>query len=83
MPASIDQVRSVEVGLEKGVPSSKQLVKHPIMGPGSLVLKITERRLLRVLERIKSGPPQLVRELALAKALLATTRPVSITRECA
>jgi len=64
MPASSDQVRSAEIGLEKGVSSGKELVKHPIMGPGSLVLKITERRLLRVLERIKSGPPQLVRELA-------------------
>ena len=72
MPASIDQVRSVEVGLEKGVPSSKELVKHPIMSPGSLIPQVKERRLRKVLEKIESGPPQTVRELARAVRLSPT-----------
>jgi len=69
MPASRDRVRSDGTGVEQGVPSSKELVKSPIISPGSLIPQVRERRLRKVLEKIESGSPQTVRELALAVRL--------------
>jgi transcriptional regulator GlxA family with amidase domain len=63
MPAPSTQVASVGSGVEKA-PSSKELVKPAVISPESLLLRVRERRLRRVLERIVSGPLRSVRELA-------------------
>jgi len=69
MPASRDRVRSGVTGVEKGGQSSQELVQRPMISLGLLIPRVRERRLRKVLEKIESGPPQTVRELALAVRL--------------
>ncbi|SRR6266852_2842710 len=68
MSASKSRVPSGGAAAEE-IPSSKTTVTGPVLGPGSLIPVVKERRLRRVLERIESGPPQSVRELARAVRL--------------
>jgi transcriptional regulator GlxA family with amidase domain len=44
--------------------NDRELVKCEAISPGSLISLIQEKRLRRVLQRIESGPPQSVSELA-------------------
>ena len=47
-------------------PSDRDLMKCPVMSPALLLARVREQRLRRVLEKIRNGPPQTVRELARA-----------------
>jgi transcriptional regulator GlxA family with amidase domain len=44
--------------------SNENLIKCPVINPGSLIPVVHERRLRRVLEKIESGPLRSVSELA-------------------
>jgi AraC-like DNA-binding protein len=63
MPAG-SRVKLGESGAEKAAPSNEDLIKCPVMNPGSLIPLVRERRLRRVLERIEAGPLRSVSELA-------------------
>ncbi len=64
MSASKSRVPSGGAAVQE-IPSSTQ-VKCSDLSPGSLKPMVKERRLRRILEKIESGPPQSVRELARA-----------------
>ena len=64
MPASIGRARLDGAGADKGAPSNEELIKCPVMSPGSLIPLVRERRLRKVLERIEAGPMRSVSELA-------------------
>jgi transcriptional regulator GlxA family with amidase domain len=63
MPAN-GRVKLGGIGVEKVAPSNEDLIKCPVMSPGSLIPLVQERRLRKVLERIEIGPPRSVSELA-------------------
>lgn len=65
MPASSSRRKVSAVDKEK-VPSQKQITQCEVISPASLIPLVQETRLRRVLEKIESGPPQSVRQLAQA-----------------
>jgi transcriptional regulator GlxA family with amidase domain len=67
--AARGRVRTDGNGIEDTAPSNEELIQCPAMSPASLLLRVRERRLRRVLERIETGPPQTVGELARAVRL--------------
>lgn len=58
-------------GIEAGgaAPSNEDLIRCAVMSPASLLSRVRERRLRRVLEQIENGPPQSVSKLARAVRL--------------
>ena len=67
--AARGRVRADGNGTENTAPSNEELIQCPVMSPASLLARVRERRLRRVLERIETGPPQTVGELARAVRL--------------
>lgn len=63
------RVRSGGNGPGEAALSNEQFNRCPLMSPASLLSRVRERRLRRVLERIETGPPQSVGELARAVRL--------------
>jgi transcriptional regulator GlxA family with amidase domain len=67
--AARGRVRTDGNGTEDTAPSNEKIIQCPVMSPASLLSRVRERRLRRVLERIETGPPQTVGELARAVRL--------------
>ena len=67
--AARGRVRTDGNGTEDTAPSNQELIQCQVMNPASLLSRVRERRLRRVLERIETGPPQTVSELARAVRL--------------
>ena len=64
MPAQ--RVGGTRTEKTEGTSSGRELMRYSAMSPASLLLRVREQRLRRVLEKIRNGPPHSVRDLARA-----------------